>query len=362
MNGGDKTELTPESVSANNRAESFDDKNTSAKFFGHRSRNMASRSRSARADAELVATKRIADNPNNPEFFRQAAQNEVGIQSVRRQSRRLSKKPLIIGVGLVAILVIIVAGILIAKGRTSSGGNTPDERLANLADLANNYYDSVKFFESINDIALEGAFVYDVNAHTKEEYEEYDKDLKDNFERVKAFRNKLSDFGKIDVKDLNYSDDNANANVYLSDLKASLDKRIGTYESYTDLFSALYQVYATYGDADSIKKVEEVSGSQEIKSVADDLRDYYNRYNHYVEIAKNNKCPFSKGGEPRSNGTPVCEKNADEAETLTYDMRENNSGLGFALSTIAVKGNDKPTILMNKIIQLNNSYSGEEDV
>ena len=81
--------------------------NNSAKFFGRRSRESATRADAAQAqaNAELAAASSIASNPNNPEFFRQAAVDNT-TSKIQRQPRQINKKPFIIVGALILVAVI----------------------------------------------------------------------------------------------------------------------------------------------------------------------------------------------------------------------------------------------------------------
>lgn len=109
--------------------------NNSAKFFGRRSRESATRADAAQtqANAELAAASSIANNPNNPDFFRQAAAENATSQ-IQRQPRQINKKPFIV-LGLLLGIAVIVASVVMLwpKEKTLASANTVEafNRFAN---------------------------------------------------------------------------------------------------------------------------------------------------------------------------------------------------------------------------------------
>ena len=82
-------------------------KNSSAKYFGRRSREKTAKSKISQADAGFIAANKIASNPNNPEFFRQAALQNTPAPVVKESNSNLKK--IFIGAGIgVAVLVIVL--------------------------------------------------------------------------------------------------------------------------------------------------------------------------------------------------------------------------------------------------------------
>ena len=81
----------------------------SAKYFGHRSREKAAKQSAPQVDMNLVAASNIASNPNNPEFFRQAAIDNTTAQ-IQRQPRKINKKPIIV----VCVLLLVIGAAALA--------------------------------------------------------------------------------------------------------------------------------------------------------------------------------------------------------------------------------------------------------
>ena len=86
-------------------------KNSSAKYFGRRSREKATKSSAPQLDAGYVAASNIANNPNNPEFFRQAAMENAPAPIAKTSGG--GHKGLIIG-GIVAIVAIVAVVAVVA--------------------------------------------------------------------------------------------------------------------------------------------------------------------------------------------------------------------------------------------------------
>ena len=116
--------------------------NNSAKFFGRRSRESATRADAAQAqaNAELAAASSIASNPNNPEFFRQAAVDNT-TSKIQRQPRQINKKPFII-VG--ALILVAVIGFAIYSIIPKP---THDEIAGDLSEVISNNFDGVSYYE-----------------------------------------------------------------------------------------------------------------------------------------------------------------------------------------------------------------------
>ncbi len=99
----------------------------SSKYFGHRSREKAAKQSAPQVDMNLVAASNIANNPNNPEFFRQAAIDNTTAQ-IQRQPRQMNKKPIIIIAVLLLLAGAAVAAVLLwPKEKVLAGEDTMEK-------------------------------------------------------------------------------------------------------------------------------------------------------------------------------------------------------------------------------------------
>lgn len=192
--------------------------NNSAKFFGRRSRESATRADAGQtqANAELAAANSIASNPNNPEFFRQAAAENATSQ-IQRQPRQINKKPFIIVGALILVAVIGFAIYSIIPKPTQEEKNTE------LAKIIKENMDGYIHFEAllsrVNDENIRlSNFIYVDDA----KYDEMKNENAGSLEKVKKIESALGDFkyaGADNVKEA----------------KDLLSERIAQYEKYNKI-------------------------------------------------------------------------------------------------------------------------------
>lgn len=311
----------------------------SSKFFGGRSK-YSSRSSSG-SQVNFAAAQQIASNPNTPQFFSEAviANNPAPVETERKP-----KKGLIFAVvGAVAlILVVVLVVALLPKG--GGTGDTPEERLANLGKLIDDYRDNVKYYESIHKMAREYGFGFNPSGIKDEEaYKENKSALDNNLSRIKDFRSELDKYNNVSVKDIN-TDDQVAVDDYIASLKKSLDGRINAYESYSKLLNGLTHAYATKGSEDAIKEIKEALPNDNSKAAGELVDRYYDSLKNYQSIGMKNNCN-------EKPNTSVCVNNLANIGALNTNV-ENDSSISSAFFSIAsgISGDsDDPLVIMNKI-------------
>lgn len=255
--------------------------NNSAKFFGRRSRESATRADAAQtqANAELAAASSIANNPNNPDFFRQAAAENATSQ-IQRQPRQINKKPFIIGgIVLVAIVFVVLAISLVPK--LFQGIN--DKKIADLKIDASEYYEDIEFYDGVIKASREGAMdLFGLIIRNEEDYKLTIDALDAHLSRSKELQKKLDDAKKIGTNDEEFD-------KLVSDASDALNKRISIYEQYGVALKSVTE--ALY--VNNTKSAKELLGgynSASMTRVADLIDNYWSRSRSIEKQQEQNGC------------------------------------------------------------------------
>ena len=226
--------------------------NNSAKFFGRRSRESATRADAAQtqANAELAAASSIASNPNNPDFFRQAAAENATSQ-IQRQPRQINKKPFIIG-GIVLLIGTLVACFVVfllpLLNRPYPDGMTA-ETIAET--LTNENIETVRQLEQmIQKSVANPLFVSDSN-QTKSE-----RIVKTMNEELDVYKGIYETISKYEA--VQYREDTVS---YFENAKMKMEKMIPIYEGIIKRYELVTNVAYKGADVGTISSLEGYNSS-----------------------------------------------------------------------------------------------------
>ena len=212
--------------------------NNSAKFFGRRSRESATRADAAQAqaNAELAAASSIASNPNNPEFFRQAAVDNT-TSKIQRQPRQINKKPFIVG-GVVLIIIAVAIAAISFFPKYIANLHTGD--LEKVQAEAVEINDDLAFYESRIDFITKASSI-SINTFriSSEALEEYKSASQERLSKIDSFSN--------NIKGYSIEGDYAE---YLNYLKEKLPARMEIYKKYDQLYIGMAE--AMQGGSDDV--------------------------------------------------------------------------------------------------------------
>ena len=313
----------------------------SSKYFGHRSREKAAKQSAPQVDMNLVAASNIANNPNNPEFFRQAAIDNTTAQ-IQRQPRQMNKKPIIIGGIVVAVIALICVAVTFVPKLFQQ---INDNKIAAVKIDAMEYYEDIEYYDSLVKMSEEGVYsLYGLIVTNEKDYNDTISALDKHLERSKELQKKLHDAKKSKTNDEDFDKKVAIA----SD---ALDKRVVIYEAYAgilkDVTEALY-----VNNAKPAKEILSNYNKQEVTTIANKIDEY--RTNRKVLDDR-----FSQNGCSVNSHSDICLKTQDSLNTLNESF-SNDQYINTALqSFIEDKDykNDRMPILLREISEHNN---GEE--
>ena len=320
----------------------------SAKLFGHRSRDRAVKSSAAaqpQVDMNLVAASNIASNPNNPEFFRQAAAQSA-TEQIKRQPRQINKKPFIIGG--IAILAIALIALAVAFA-PKLFQNINDKKIADIQINATDYLDDISYYDEIikmskeNVIELRGLITYN-----ESEYNKTVEALDTHLNRSKELQKKLNDAKKSGTNDEAFDE-------LVSEASKALDKRVTIYETYGTALKGITE--ALY--ANNTKSAKEILGNYsgtDIAKVAERIDNYWSRIRNLENQQSNNNCGSG-------STTAVCENIQESIDEANRQFSNDKSVNAALLSLISDKDyeNDRIIIQLRQISEYNNEAKDEKE-
>ena len=289
--------------------------NNSAKFFGRRSRESATRADAAQAqaNAELAAASSIASNPNNPEFFRQAAVDNT-TSKIQRQPRQINKKPFIVG-GVVLIIIAVAIAAISFFPKYIANLHTGD--LEKVQAEAVEINDDLAFYESRIDFITKASSI-NINTFriSSEALEEYKSASQERLSKIDSFSN--------NIKGYSIEGDYAE---YLNYLKEKLPARVEIYKKYDQLYIGMAE--AMQGGSDDVEG--KISFASSYDGYADIVKVIKTGIDSKSEIDKKwkewNCGPNSKGEIPEK-----CEQLLDQSEYVSSYFAKNGDITNFMKS------------------------------
>lgn len=289
--------------------------NNSAKFFGRRSRESATRADAAQtqANAELAAASSIANNPNNPDFFRQAAAENATSQ-IQRQPRQINKKPFIIG-GVVLVIIAVVIAAISFFPKYIVNLHADDLEKVQAEAVAIN--DNLAFYESRIDFIVKASSI-NINTFriSSEALEKYKSASQERLSKIDSFNNNIKGYSI----EGNYAD-------YLNYLKEKLPARVEIYKKYDQLYIGMAE--AMQGGPDDVEG--KISFASNYDGYADIVKVIKTGIGSKSEIDKKwnewNCGPNSRGEIPEK-----CEQLLDQSEYVSSYFAKNGDITNFMKS------------------------------
>lgn len=308
----------------------------SAKLFGHRSRDKAVKSSAAQpqVDMNLVAASNIASNPNNPEFFRQAAAQSA-TEQIKRQPRQINKKPFIIGGIAIVLIAAVVLGVMYIPKLFEI--KPEDSDLNKLYTSTDNIMGDIEILEaginaSINDPNTLSLYV----SNTREGSLVYLNEQKESLDKLKAFREEINKY-RIPRDYEQYKN-----------LKTAIDKSLPEYEKEIKLIEALTSALTASTDEDAISYLSDYSSYSAYSKVSGAVKMYRSRIVKYYNDYEKNGCTLET--------SDICEAYDEQFEAISYGLRSVEVGSMFK----EIHGDYVPGELTDIAYHINEG-NGEED-
>ena len=248
-------------------------KNSSAKYFGRRSREKATKSSAPQmqANAEFIAANNIANNPNNPDFFREAAANNA-TSSIQRQPRQINKKPFII-VG--ALILVAVIGFAIYSLIPKP---TQEEIAGDLSEVITQNFDGISYYElKIQNLDTEKMNLSTFKYANDSDYEALKSTDSSKMEMVKKIQTALKDRKNSSIE---------GASLALKQLEA----RIAQYEKYNSITYAIIDAMRS-GDSNQAEQLlapyKDMNGMSSTISIIKEAAPLRKKVE---DVVKNNNC------------------------------------------------------------------------
>lgn len=289
--------------------------NNSAKFFGRRSRESATRADAAQtqANAELAAASSIANNPNNPDFFRQAAAENATSQ-IQRQPRQINKKPFIIG-GVVLVIIAVVIAAISFFPKYIVNLHADDLEKVQAEAVAIN--DNLAFYESRIDFIVKASSI-NINTFriSSEALEKYKSASQERLSKIDSFNNNIKGYSI----EGNYAD-------YLNYLKEKLPARVEIYKKYDQLYIGMAE--AMQGGPDDVEG--KISFASNYDGYADIVKVIKTGIDSKNEIDKKWN-EWSCGPNSRGEIPEKCEQLLDQSEYVSSYFAKNGDITNFMKS------------------------------
>ncbi len=270
-----------------------------------------------------------------PDFFNQAASDIV----INSPEEKKSKTPLFIGIGVVAVVIAAVVGIVLLAPKNVK---SPAEKLVDLQVATEETIESVKMYERV----VEGAKAGDIYLSTL--YVDEGKYNQEK-ERIEGYLSKIKDYRKKldDAKTININDENTGKNIkeYIDALIEILDGRMSAYESAAKLYVALEYAYYTRGGDDAISKLEASISEGGIKKVSSLVKNYYAKRKAY-------ETQYAKECNANTSSAPSC-RQLSIAMTQLDNAQKNDRSLAETLMNYysGVDLEKDPTEYMNSLLK-----------
>ncbi len=268
--------------------------------------------------------------------------------------RTRSKKPLFIGIGVVAVIGIIIAVVAISL---SNRGEKKEisHNLVELQATVIEYKDSVEYYEEAFDRAFEesGYRIYQPEL-SNASYEKEKEELTSNFEKYEEFRKKLDNFAEIEAIDT--TGKTIKVDNSLAELKRVIDKKMTFYKEFKDVNTLVLDVYINEGDEATLSALKNYSNKTDLQLFAESLQKYYQSRKPIKNELKSNNCD-------KDFNNSICINANRKLMKLRSDfMDEDIDAIRTLLKTTAEKSKTdySPAVLMDNISRMQVVVKDEE--
>lgn len=268
--------------------------------------------------------------------------------------RTRSKKPLFIGIGIVAVIGIIIAVVAISLSNRGEKKEISHD-LVELQATVIEYKDSVEYYEEAFDRAFEesGYRIYQPELSSVF-YEKEKEELTSNFAKYEEFRKKLDNFAGIEAIDT--TGKTIKVDDSLAELKRVIDKKMTFYKEFKDVNTLVLDVYINEGDEATLSALKNYSDKTDLQLFAESLQKYYQSRKPIKNELNNNNCE-------KDFSNSICINANRKLMKLRSDFMDKDiNAIGTLLKTTAEKNKTdySPAVLMDNISRMQIVVKDEE--
>jgi hypothetical protein len=268
--------------------------------------------------------------------------------------RTRSKKPLFIGIGIVAVIGIIIAVVAISLSNRGEKKEISHD-LVELQATVIEYKDSVEYYEEAFDRAFEesGYRIYQPELSSAF-YEKEKEELTSNFAKYEEFRKKLDNFAEIEAIDT--TGKTIKVDNSLAELKRVIDKKMTFYKEFKDVNTLVLDVYINEGNEATLSALKNYSDKTDLQLFAESLQKYYQSRKPIKNELNNNNCE-------KDFSNIICINANRKLMKLRSDfMDEDINAISTLLKTTAEKSKTdySPAVLMDNISRMQIVVKDEE--
>lgn len=287
-----------------------------------------------------------------PDFFAQAmAQNSPAPAPV--QKKRINKKPIFIGLGIIAAIVLVIVSVvmvapsignLIASGDKNHDLTELQKVISEYYDDALNAYLTIKSASNSDPLWIPG------------ESDEYVKKTassrNQSYTRIKEFKDKIEKFGGVTAYD--YFGNSYDIDTRLKIAKEKLNKYIEAFEKINGIYTVIIEAYNSNGAEDKIKAIGSKYSDEEMSEIANVIDAYYKVYKDYESKPGFKDCIEDTDDECKIDLTRL--NNA--AKKLT-----NNQALANILAKTSkqLMTEEQEDSLINTLSEIRNAHKEKEN-
>lgn len=222
-----------------------------------------------------------------PDFFAQAMAQNTPTPSIT-QKRRINKKPIIIGLIILAIIAVVTVTVVIVVPQINESIANRDKNhdIAELQEVIKQYYPSLIDFEYTIMVAIVNEnklWVPGDEEITTETAQRRNKVA----EEMKEFKEKLEKFGGVVAYDYFGKEYDIDRRLKLS--IQMLDRHIEPFEKINNIYKFIIDIYVNDGDEAKIDALRNSYDDKELEEIARLIRNYYEARKEYEKIS-NKKC------------------------------------------------------------------------
>ena len=188
------------------------------------------------------------------------------------EKRTRSRNPIILAI--IIAIGLILAVIIISLAATKTGEVIAENTKNDLKELLEKHQKEVNMFESTyitvdSDVAIQTPMPSGDIEALKEENQL----LQTNLEGVKTLREELKKYTNVKIKAADGTEIDLSEDIIL--LKKTLNSRMDYYEKYTQLYSAVNDVFINKGDGGSLTALRQLAEKENALPLYKDIDDFY---------------------------------------------------------------------------------------
>ena len=206
---------------------------------------------------------------NTPEFFQQAMAQQTAPQTYEMPKAPRNRKPLFIGLGVVAGIIILILLVTLLPKKIGEITNK-----STLSDLKNTLSEYKEGLFTLDD-GIRGSYDFYFSSGLEND-KEYREELIDGLEKTKKLRKKLDEYKYFDIK--TQLNEVISVSKYTDELASLIDERMPAYTAYEKLTVALLDIYISDGDESKIDAFGDTLTNPNKDETVNNIKKFYRIY------------------------------------------------------------------------------------